>query len=573
MKRRKASSTHIPQAYAKVVTFALHQPSRKTPFSFQRAYPEPQPKELESSFENRIREYMASHTERVERFEEAMLKQRYRINRRMTKMFELLKELTFSLMLEKVLVKERHSITKNVNAISLCRIEKENDEVIDENIIKRSECNEKNDEIIEEPIRTTTKEPLEEERKLIEPPEPQPVSHYLKHRINKELIEGLVENQRFNDSLLAMRLGKMECEDYHSLPKEPMRGLKHMDALVDQGSDVNVMPLSTYNRLTNEKLVETDIRLSLASQSHIYPLGIAEDVLVEVAGFVYPVDFVILDSKEDWKKPFILVTPFLTTTRAEIKFDKGILSLKSGKSKVDFHKWPELLCKFKERKVDKIDALSIVNKRILEWEERIKLHHEKELEFDQWRNKMFNNKNNVSKEESSSSGSDGNQGGVTCEIKIQVAIGLKTFEGFTRGWVRLGCVNMDTQMTWIQHAYREIRVESRNAGVCPYPTKPLSGLVVADYTNRGVLVIMAGRNTRSSTANNTNPPNETADEALVPGIFGTEGAVGLLSWFEASSLCQITSAFREPRRIVASMLQGVLHVVGILVQTPRTGRA
>ncbi|GJT25470.1 hypothetical protein Tco_0895407 [Tanacetum coccineum] len=73
--------------------------------------------------------------------------------------------------------------------------------------------------------------------------------------------------------------GKMECEAYHSIPVEPMckvmlkkmitkkedmggnfvipcnlGGLKYMDALVDQGSDVNVMPLSTYNRLTNKKL-------------------------------------------------------------------------------------------------------------------------------------------------------------------------------------------------------------------------------------------------------------------------------------------------------------------------------
>ncbi|GKA11592.1 hypothetical protein Tco_0691138 [Tanacetum coccineum] len=47
---------------------------------------------------------------------------------------------------------------------------------------------------------------------------------------------------------------------------------------------------------------------------------------------------------------------------------------------------------------------------------------------------------------------------------------------------------MDTQTTWIQRDYREIRVESRNAGVYPYPTKPLSGLVVGRYTNEGVLV-------------------------------------------------------------------------------------
>ncbi|GJS92936.1 MAK10-like protein [Tanacetum coccineum] len=166
-------------------------------------------------------------------------------------------------------------------------------------------------------------------------------------------------------------------------------------------------------RLTNEKLVKTDIRLSLASQSHIYPLGIAADVLVEVAGFVYPVDFVILDIKEDRKKPFILGTPLLTIARDEIKFDKGIITLKSGKSKVNFHKWPEIFCKFEEKKEDKLDALSIVNKHILEWEESIMLHHEKGLEFDQWRNKMFNNKNSMYKDESSSSGRDENQRGVT----------------------------------------------------------------------------------------------------------------------------------------------------------------
>ncbi|GKC13006.1 reverse transcriptase domain-containing protein, partial [Tanacetum coccineum] len=175
-------------------------------------------------------------------------------------------------------------------------------------------------------------------------------------RENEELIEALVGNSGFNDSFLTMQSGKMECEAYYSLPVEPIRkamfkkmitkkedmgdifvipcnvgGLKYVDALFDQGSDVKVMPLSTYNRLTNENLVETDIRLSLSSQSHIYPLGIAEDVLVEATGFMYPVDFIILDIKEGRKRPFILRTPFLTTARAEIRFDKGIINLRSGK--------------------------------------------------------------------------------------------------------------------------------------------------------------------------------------------------------------------------------------------------
>ncbi|GKC48925.1 hypothetical protein Tco_1071670, partial [Tanacetum coccineum] len=36
------------------------------------------------------------------------------------------------------------------------------------------------------------------------------VGYYLKHRINEKLIEGLVENHRFNDSLAANKVGKMK---------------------------------------------------------------------------------------------------------------------------------------------------------------------------------------------------------------------------------------------------------------------------------------------------------------------------------------------------------------------------
>ncbi|GJR28284.1 hypothetical protein Tco_1104516 [Tanacetum coccineum] len=132
---------------------------------------------------------MASHAERIKRFEKAIFKKIDEINGRMAKMFGLLKELTSSTTAKKFLVIEeiRNPITKNVNAISLFRIEsekvKENNEFIDKNIIEQKKRS------IEEPIRIVNKEPLGEERKIIEPPEPQPVSHYLKHRINKELIE------------------------------------------------------------------------------------------------------------------------------------------------------------------------------------------------------------------------------------------------------------------------------------------------------------------------------------------------------------------------------------------------
>ncbi|GJX99118.1 retrovirus-related pol polyprotein from transposon TNT 1-94 [Tanacetum coccineum] len=117
--------------------------------------------------------------------------------------------------------------------------------------------------------------------------------------------------------------------------------LKYVNALIDQGSDVNVMPMSFYNRLSNEKPVGTDIRFSLANHSYIYPLGIVEDVLIDIVGYVYPVDFVILDIKEDENKPFILGTSFLTMAKAVIRFDKWTITLTSGKNKIDFVKIPE----------------------------------------------------------------------------------------------------------------------------------------------------------------------------------------------------------------------------------------
>nr|GEV09957.1 MAK10-like protein [Tanacetum cinerariifolium] len=114
--------------------------------------------------------------------------------------------------------------------------------------------------------------------------------------------------------------------------------LKHINALVNQGSDVNVMPLSTCIKQTDERPAETDTRISLASHSYIYPLGIVEDILVEFAEHVYPVDFIILEIKEDEKRHFIFGTSFLTTAKAVIKFDKGTVNLRSGKSKISFHR-------------------------------------------------------------------------------------------------------------------------------------------------------------------------------------------------------------------------------------------
>ncbi|GJY26784.1 zinc finger, CCHC-type containing protein [Tanacetum coccineum] len=95
--------------------------------------PSPPPQALETIFEARIWDYMAAHTERMERFENAIFKQREGINSRMTEMFGLLKELTTSRTPEKVLIREeaKFPITKNLNSISLTKREEERSNMTD----------------------------------------------------------------------------------------------------------------------------------------------------------------------------------------------------------------------------------------------------------------------------------------------------------------------------------------------------------------------------------------------------------------------------------------------------------
>ncbi|GKD63516.1 hypothetical protein Tco_1305624 [Tanacetum coccineum] len=185
-------------------------------------------------------------------------------------MFGLLKELTTNRALEKVLIREeaKSLVTKNVNSISLARGEEErnndNDVATGDDIkkpngietgipVKEAEKENKAENGIKnEPIRKAGKE------ETTEAPSSQSIEYYLKHRINEKLIEGLVDNHRFSDSLSEARVEKIKGRTYNLLPRGPVYeailrkkitrkedirgnfeipcyigGLKHMNALID----------------------------------------------------------------------------------------------------------------------------------------------------------------------------------------------------------------------------------------------------------------------------------------------------------------------------------------------------
>nr|GEY02705.1 hypothetical protein [Tanacetum cinerariifolium] len=254
--------------------------------------------------------------------------------------------------------------------------------------------NEAKDRTKNNPIKKAKKE------EAMKAPSSQPVEYYLKHRINKKLIEGLVDNNRgpVYEEILKKKITKKEDIGGNFEIPCNIRGLKLMNALVDQGFDKNVMPFSAYMKLINERPAETDIRLSLASHSYFYPLGITKDILVDVAGYVYPKDIMILNIKEHEMGPFILGKPFLTMAKFVIKFDMGTITLKSRKSKISFHRILKSPCKRENEIKNDIDPIAptmTVNRLVLEWEKKIKLHYEKEMEFNRWRNKNFKNKRPV----------------------------------------------------------------------------------------------------------------------------------------------------------------------------------
>nr|GEY93893.1 reverse transcriptase domain-containing protein [Tanacetum cinerariifolium] len=65
----------------------------------------------------------------------------------------------------------------------------------------------------------------------------------------------------------------------------------------------------------------------LAARSFQYPVGIDENMLVEVGKFTFPADFVILEMEEDSKVPLILGRPFLHTADVVIRVKQEQLNL------------------------------------------------------------------------------------------------------------------------------------------------------------------------------------------------------------------------------------------------------
>ncbi|GJS92207.1 ribonuclease H-like domain-containing protein [Tanacetum coccineum] len=107
-------------------------------------------------------------------------------------------------------------------------------------------------------------------------------------------------------------------------------------ALVDLEASLSVMPFSTYTNLSLEILSHTRLTIELADRTIKQPRVIAENVLVRIGKYIFPIDFIILDIPEDDDVPLILGQQFLSTAHSKINVYKRKITLRVGEEKLVF---------------------------------------------------------------------------------------------------------------------------------------------------------------------------------------------------------------------------------------------
>nr|GEZ09098.1 reverse transcriptase domain-containing protein [Tanacetum cinerariifolium] len=137
-------------------------------------------------------------------------------------------------------------------------------------------------------------------------------------------------NQKLRDKANDQR------EKFFQIFKDLNFNISFADALILM-PNINLMPLSVWNKLSLPNLSPTCMTLKLADHSISRPVRVAEDVFVKVGTFHFPADFVVVDFDADPRVPLILRRSFLKTERALIDVFEGELTLRVVKGAITFN--------------------------------------------------------------------------------------------------------------------------------------------------------------------------------------------------------------------------------------------
>nr|XP_025616980.1 uncharacterized protein LOC112709302 [Arachis hypogaea] len=116
-------------------------------------------------------------------------------------------------------------------------------------------------------------------------------------------------------------------------------GTKFTDCMCDLGACVSIMPLTIYERLNLAPLKRSGVRFVLVDKSIVSIVGIAENIIVNIQGLLFPANFHILDTPPiDSTKPssILLGRPFLKTAHFKLDAHSGVYSFESDGKLVKF---------------------------------------------------------------------------------------------------------------------------------------------------------------------------------------------------------------------------------------------
>ncbi|GKB86182.1 hypothetical protein Tco_0958454, partial [Tanacetum coccineum] len=136
-----------------------------------------------------------------------------------------------------------------------------------------------------------------------------------KIKINYPLLKEIRQTNNYAKHMKNLVANKPRTQEDEEIRMNPR--LDFNNALVDLGASISIMPLLMYKHLGIGKLKPINMMIEMADKTKCTPKGIVENLLIKIDKFIFPVDFVILDMVEDFKKPIILGRPFLATTRTK----------------------------------------------------------------------------------------------------------------------------------------------------------------------------------------------------------------------------------------------------------------
>ncbi|GJV60297.1 reverse transcriptase domain-containing protein [Tanacetum coccineum] len=107
--------------------------------------------------------------------------------------------------------------------------------------------------------------------------------------------------------------------------------------MANLGASVNVIPKSMFEHLKLATLKKTNMLVEMVDMIKRNPIGIVENILVMIDKFLFPSNFVVIDTLNTRNETMILKRPFLATIHTEIDVFNKEISLEIGDDRVTFY--------------------------------------------------------------------------------------------------------------------------------------------------------------------------------------------------------------------------------------------